>query len=51
MKSLAFLSTLQNVTSKWKWTDEKEPHSGGGLTALTECAALLGDGQQKCRLH
>ena len=30
---------------------EKEPHSGGGLTALMECAALLGDGQQKCGPH
>ena len=27
---------------------EKEPHSGGRLTALMECVALLGDGQQKC---
>ena len=34
------------------WTDgEKEPHSGGRLTALTECAAPLGDGQQKCGPH
>ena len=31
--------------------DEKEPHSGGGLTVLTECAAPLGDGQQKCGPH
>ena len=31
--------------------DEKEPHSGGRLTALMECAALLGDGQQKCGPH
>ena len=30
---------------------EKEPHSGGGLTALMECAAPLGDGQQKCGPH
>ena len=34
-----------------KESDEKEPHSGGGLTALMECVALLGDGQQKCRPH
>ena len=32
-------------------SSEKEPHSGGGLTALTECAAPLGDGQQKCGPH
>ena len=39
------------ITTARNPTDEKEPHSGGGLTALTECAAPLGDGQQKCGPH